>query len=92
MDEYCKEKGFAGWFETSAKDNINIDDAAKFLVGTVNTLTNSSFKISFFALTFFVQILQNDQWSTSIKEEDSDKLDLNGKGGTVGVDKKNNCC
>ncbi|KAK4019760.1 hypothetical protein OUZ56_001768 [Daphnia magna] len=71
MDEYCKEKGFAGWFETSAKDNINIDDAAKFLVGT---------------------ILQNDQWSTSIKEEDSDKLDLNGKGGTVGVDKKNNCC
>jgi Ras-related protein Rab-32 len=37
MDEYCKEKGFAGWFETSAKDNINIDDAAKFLVGTVIT-------------------------------------------------------
>ncbi|KAI9564259.1 hypothetical protein GHT06_007997 [Daphnia sinensis] len=71
MDEYCKEKGFAGWFETSAKDNINIDDAAKFLVGT---------------------ILQNDQWSTSIKEEDSDKLDLNGKGGTAGVEKKNNCC
>ncbi len=35
MDEYCREKGFAGWFETSAKDNINIDDAAKFLVGTV---------------------------------------------------------
>ena len=38
MDEYCKEKGFAGWFETSAKDNINIDDAAKFLVGTVSWL------------------------------------------------------
>jgi hypothetical protein len=36
MDEYCREKGFAGWFETSAKDNINIDDAAKFLVGTVS--------------------------------------------------------
>ncbi|XP_046447466.1 ras and EF-hand domain-containing protein homolog isoform X2 [Daphnia pulex] len=71
MDEYCREKGFAGWFETSAKDNINIDDAAKFLVGT---------------------ILQNDQWSTSIKEEDADKLDLNGKGGTAGGDKKSNCC
>lgn len=39
LDEYCKDKGFAGWFETSAKDNINIDDAAKFLVGTVNTST-----------------------------------------------------
>ena len=44
LDEYCKDKGFAGWFETSAKDNINIDDAAKFLVGTV------SFNLYLFAL------------------------------------------
>jgi len=35
LDEFCKEKGFAGWFQTSAKDNINIDDAAKFLVKTI---------------------------------------------------------
>ncbi|KMQ94302.1 ras-related protein rab-32 [Lasius niger] len=32
MDEYCKEKNFSGWFETSAKENINIEEAAKFLV------------------------------------------------------------
>lgn len=32
MDQYCQEKGFAGWFETSAKDNLNIEEAAKFLV------------------------------------------------------------
>ncbi|XP_013399047.1 ras-related protein Rab-32-like [Lingula anatina] len=32
MDEYCKDKAFAGWFETSAKENINIDEAARFLV------------------------------------------------------------
>ncbi|XP_025092883.1 ras-related protein Rab-32-like isoform X3 [Pomacea canaliculata] len=32
MDEFCKEKGFIGWYETSAKENINIDDAARFLV------------------------------------------------------------
>lgn len=32
MDEYCKDKGFIGWFETSAKENINIDEAARFLV------------------------------------------------------------
>jgi len=69
LDEYCKEKGFAGWFETSAKDNINIDDAAKFLVGT---------------------ILQNDQWNSSVKEEDSDKLDLNGGGSPP--EKKSGCC
>ena len=35
MDEYCKEHNFAGWFETSAKENINIDEAAKSLVTKV---------------------------------------------------------
>jgi len=35
IDEFCKEKGFIGWFETSAKENINIDDAARFLVSQV---------------------------------------------------------
>ncbi|KFM81211.1 Ras-related protein Rab-32, partial [Stegodyphus mimosarum] len=32
MDEFCKERGFSGWFPTSAKDNINVDEAARFLV------------------------------------------------------------
>eukprot|EP00052_Salpingoeca_macrocollata_P034533 m.11814 g.11814 ORF g.11814 m.11814 type:complete len:224 (+) comp6590_c0_seq1:205-876(+) len=32
MDKYCEEKGFIGWFETSAKDNLNINDACQFLV------------------------------------------------------------
>lgn len=32
MDSYCEENGFLGWFETSAKENVNIDDASKFLV------------------------------------------------------------
>ena len=36
MDDYCKERGFAGWFETSAKENINIDEAARFLVSSVS--------------------------------------------------------
>ena len=36
MNEYCAEKGFAGWFETSAKENIGIDEAASFLVNKVS--------------------------------------------------------
>ncbi|GFW51135.1 ras-related protein Rab-32 [Trichonephila clavipes] len=32
MDEFCKEKGFSGWFLTSAKDNVNVDEASRFLV------------------------------------------------------------
>ncbi|KAM5283922.1 ras-related protein Rab-32 [Hipposideros larvatus] len=35
MDQFCKEHGFSGWFETSAKDNINIDEAARFLVKNI---------------------------------------------------------
>jgi hypothetical protein len=36
MNEFCAEKGFAGWFETSAKENIGIDEAATFLVNKVS--------------------------------------------------------
>ena len=36
MDAYCKDKGFIGWFETSAKENINIDESAKFLLSKVS--------------------------------------------------------
>ncbi|XP_046424009.1 uncharacterized protein LOC124181457 isoform X2 [Neodiprion fabricii] len=35
MDEYCKDKNFSGWFETSAKENINIEEAARFLVNKI---------------------------------------------------------
>lgn len=35
MDKYCTEKGFVGWFETSAKENINVEDCMTFLVKKV---------------------------------------------------------
>lgn len=35
MDKYCEDKGFIGWFETSAKDNINIDKACRYLVSKI---------------------------------------------------------
>merc|ERR1712217_549612 len=31
MDKFCEENGFIGWFETSAKSSVGIEDAAKFL-------------------------------------------------------------
>lgn len=32
LDQYCKENGIVKWFETSAKDNVNVEEAANFLV------------------------------------------------------------
>merc|ERR1712000_115549 len=32
MDKFCQENGFIGWYETSAKDDIGIEDAARKLV------------------------------------------------------------
>lgn len=40
MDEFVKENDFVGWFETSAKDNINIEEAAKGLVAQVSVELN----------------------------------------------------
>ena len=42
MDEYCREKGYVDWFKTSAKENINIDEAAKRLVTKVNDVNFTS--------------------------------------------------
>lgn len=38
MDEFCKENMFTAWYETSAKENIHIDDAAKTLVSQVTSI------------------------------------------------------
>ncbi len=35
LEEYCRDKNFHAWFETSAKENIGIDEAARSLVGKV---------------------------------------------------------
>lgn len=71
IDEFCKEKGFVGWFETSAKENINIDDAARFLVtqvdcdGTESAIKTNMFwqKATYKTITF---ISNNKDLSTNL--------------------------
>ena len=56
MDEYCTDKGFLSWFETSAKEDINISDAAKYLVSKVQFHFGYHFQNSFcflFLIYFF---------------------------------------
>ncbi|RWS20362.1 ras-related protein Rab-32-like isoform X2, partial [Leptotrombidium deliense] len=35
IDKYCQENGFIGWYFTSAKENINVEESASFLVSEV---------------------------------------------------------
>ncbi|XP_065898299.1 ras-related protein Rab-32-like [Dysidea avara] len=35
LDDYCRDKGFHSWFQTSAKENIGIDEAARSLVAKI---------------------------------------------------------
>jgi len=41
MKDYCQLHGFDAWFETSAKDNINIEEAARFLIARVSIVLMS---------------------------------------------------
>ncbi|KAM9451716.1 ras-related protein Rab-38 [Clarias gariepinus] len=44
LDTFCKETGFVGWFETSAKENTNIEAAIRCLVE--NILANEENAVS----------------------------------------------
>ena len=47
LDDYCREKGFHAWFETSAKENVGIDEAARCLVAKVSVAIDNIIKHSF---------------------------------------------
>lgn len=44
VDQFCKDNGFLGWFETSAKENTNIDRAANCLVKYIIASENDILK------------------------------------------------
>ncbi|CEP08228.1 hypothetical protein [Parasitella parasitica] len=35
LDQFCQDNGFIKWFETSAKDNTNIEEAASHLISSI---------------------------------------------------------
>jgi Ras-related protein Rab-32 len=46
MDDFCKEKGFAKWFETSTKENINIEAPFQFLISEVKSFSCVIFNLN----------------------------------------------
>lgn len=35
LDNFCAEIGFSGWYYTSAKDNLNVEESARFLISKI---------------------------------------------------------
>ncbi|KAM6986281.1 ras-related protein Rab-38-like [Aplochiton taeniatus] len=64
MDQFCRDNGFVGWFETSAKDNVNISEAANFLVKHIMA-TESDILKSVVADTISPQLSSNQPSSCS---------------------------
>ena len=42
LNQFCEEHGFIGWFYTSPKENINIEDSANFLIKGIISRRRSS--------------------------------------------------
>ncbi|XP_064601799.1 LOW QUALITY PROTEIN: ras-related protein Rab-32B-like [Liolophura sinensis] len=42
LSKYCREHNFLGWFPTSAKTGLNIDEAMKYLIEHILTLPSES--------------------------------------------------
>ncbi|VDP16637.1 unnamed protein product [Soboliphyme baturini] len=53
MDDFCVKYGFVGWFETSAKENVGIDEAMKHLVNHMITIQAAG--------DFEIPVLEDDQ-------------------------------
>ena len=53
LDDYCKENNFLAWFETSARENIGIDEAMRCLTAKVpNNLQIFDHKVATHLLVF----------------------------------------
>ena len=35
LDSFCAEAGFSGWYYTSAKENQNVEESARFLISRI---------------------------------------------------------
>ncbi len=89
-------QGFAGWFETSAKDNVNINEAAEFLVqkiienDKVAIVAPACWSVFFLIFYFFLFVCLLLQLNVSEAADNSTfKLDGKAEGAPAG---KTGCC
>jgi hypothetical protein len=57
LNQFCLENGFVGWMFVSAKDNINVDESAKFLVTKVININCVQMSFIYFKIAKFVDLI-----------------------------------
>lgn len=95
VDHYCRQHKFSGWFDTSAKNDINIEEAVQFLVGKVSqsspvkrSSVDDGFRIK---VWWDVQVLasETNETQVAISNDDLPNISLTSK---VNRNKKASCC
>ncbi|XP_022095623.1 ras-related protein Rab-32B-like [Acanthaster planci] len=77
LEDFCHKHNFIGWFATSAKDNINIEEAMRFLVQNILELTADAAKpnehISLHQDKDYFEPIDEEEDNLSLAEEKSQR-------------------
>lgn len=94
MDEFCHNHGFVGWFETSAKENIGINEGIKYLVNHVEFILLLSFISSEEILYFQILTIQKaGEYEIPVMEQHKDVQKVKDDENKLrDVNKKKSCC
>lgn len=89
MNSFCKEKNFIGWYQTSAKTGLNIDECMHFLVEHILSLPTGAKKPRE-RMTNSMGVMENIEISSSLSERrESREL---GKSRSGGDHQQSSCC
>ncbi|KAK3792284.1 hypothetical protein RRG08_007362 [Elysia crispata] len=89
MNSFCKDKNFIGWYQTSAKTGLNIDECMQFLVEHILSLPSGAKKPRD-RMTNSMGILDNIEMSSSASESRASSELGRNRGG--GDERNGGCC